>query len=210
MAPERGVITDRFGAILAGNQQHWRALFMKAMAPEPDVVLENFFRLVPLSDEEKARITQDLADHPGYIPVLLKDWLDWPDMAAIEVNTPNLPGVIVEEGASRTYPLGPVAAHAVGYVGRPNQQEAKQDAVLALPGMRVGRTGAEDADDLSLRGDPGFVQTETNVHGEVMRVVAQDAGTPGQTVALGMDAGLQQLAVQSLSLIHISEPTRPY
>ena len=198
VAPERGIITDRFGAILAGNQQHWRALFMKAMAPEPDVVLENFFRLVPLSDEEKVRITQDLADHPGYIPVLLKDWLDWPDMAAIEVNTPNLPGVIVEEGASRTYPLGPVAAHAVGYVGRPNQQEAKQDAVLALPGMRVGRTGAEDADDLSLRGDPGFVQTETNVHGEVMRVVAQDAGTPGQTVALGMDAGLQQLAVQSL------------
>ncbi len=198
VAPERGVITDRFGTILAGNQQHWRALFMKAMAPEPDAVLENFYRLVPLSDDEKARIAEDLADRPGYIPVLLKDWLDWPDMAAIEVNTPDLPGVIVEEGASRTYPLGPVAAHTVGYVGRPNQKEAKQDSVLALPGMRVGRTGAEDTDDLALRGAPGFVQTETNVHGEVMRVVAHDGGTPGQTVALGLDAGLQQLAVQSL------------
>lgn len=198
VAPERGVITDRFGTVIAGNQQHWRALFMKAMAPEPDAVLENFYRLVPLSDDEKTRITQDLSDRPGYIPVLLKDWLDWPDMAAIEVNTPNLPGVIVEEGASRTYPLGAIAAHAVGYVGRPNQKEAKQDSVLALPGMRVGRTGAEDTDDLALRGAPGFVQTETNVHGEVMRVVAHDAGTPGQSVALGMDAGLQQLAVQSL------------
>ncbi len=198
VAPERGVITDRFGTILAGNQQHWRALFMRAMAPEPDAVLDNFYRLVPLSDAEKARVAQDLADRPGYIPVLLKDWLDWPDMAAIEVNTPNLPGVIVEEGASRTYPLGPVAAHAVGYVGRPNQKEAQQDSVLALPGMRVGRTGAEDADDLALRGAPGFVQTETNVHGEVMRVVAHDNGTPGQSVALSMDAGLQQLAVQSL------------
>lgn len=198
VAPERGIITDRFGTALAGNQQHWRALFMRAMTPEPDLVLENFYRLVPLSDEEKARIAQDLSDRPGYIPVLLKDWLNWPDMAAIEVNTLNLPGVIVEEGASRTYPLGPTAAHAVGYVGRPNQKEAKQDAVLSLPGIRIGRTGAEDADDLSLRGSPGFVQTETNVHGEVMRVVAQDAGTPGQSVALGLDAGLQQLAVQSL------------
>ncbi|MBU6418510.1 MAG: penicillin-binding protein 2 [Proteobacteria bacterium] len=199
VAPERGIITDRFGAVLAGNQQHWNALFVKDMAPEPDVVLENFYRLIPLSDDEKARIQQDLAAHPGYIPVMLKDWLDWPDMAAIEVNTPNLPGVIVQAGSSRTYPLDRAAAHAVGYVGRPDQKEAAQNSVLALPGMRVGRTGAEDANDLSLRGAPGFVQTETNVRGEVMRVVAQDNGTPGDTVALGLDAGLQQFAVQSFA-----------
>ncbi|MGO9818579.1 MAG: penicillin-binding protein 2 [Acidocella sp.] len=198
VAPSRGLITDRFGTILAGNQQHWRALFMQALAPEPQAVLENFYKLVPLADDEKARIAQDLQDRPGYIPVLLKDWLDWPDMAAIEVNTPNLPGIVVEAGASRVYPLGPVVAHAVGYVGRPNQDEAKSDPVLALPGMRVGRTGAEDAQDDALRGTPGFVQTETNVHGEVVREVAQDNGTPGQTVTLGLDAGLQQLAVQSL------------
>ena len=199
VAPSRGLITDRFGTILAGNQQHWRALFMQALAPEPQAVLENFYKLVPLADDEKARIAQDLQDRPGYIPVLLKDWLDWPDMAAIEVNTPNLPGIVVEAGASRVYPLGPVVAHAVGYVGRPNQTEAKSDPVLALPGMRVGRTGAEDAQDDALRGTPGFVQTETNVHGEVVREVAQDNGTPGQTVTLGLDAGLQQLAVQSLA-----------
>ena len=57
------------------------------------------------SDDEKARIQADLADRPGYIPVLLKDYLDWPDMAALEVNTPDLPGVIVEVGASRVYRL---------------------------------------------------------------------------------------------------------
>jgi penicillin-binding protein 2 len=199
VAPERGLITDRFGTILAGNQQHWRALFMQALAPEPQAVLENFYKLVPLSDDEKARIAQDLQGRPGYIPVLLKDWLDWPDMAAIEVNTPNLPGIVVEAGASRVYPLGPTAAHVVGYVGRPNQNEAKTDPVLSLPGMRVGRTGAEDAQDAPLRGAPGFVQTETNVHGEVVREVAHDTGTPGQTVTLGLDAGLQNLAVQSLA-----------
>jgi len=101
VAPERGLITDRFGVILAGNQQHWRALFMQALAPDPAAVLDNFSRLVPLSPDERARIAGDLADRPGYIPVLLKDFLDWPDMAAIEVNTPDLPGVIVEVGASR-------------------------------------------------------------------------------------------------------------
>jgi penicillin-binding protein 2 len=87
----------------------------------------------------------------------------------------------------------------VGYVARPNRREASADTVLSLPGMRVGRTGAEDVQDDALRGQPGFVQTETNVHGALVREVAHDAGTPGQTVALSLDAGLQQLAVQSLA-----------
>ncbi len=198
VAPERGLITDRFGIVLAGNQQHWRALFMQAQAPDPKAVLDNFSRLVALSSEEQARIAADLADRPRYIPVLLKDYLDWPDMAAIEVNTPDLPGVIVEVGTSRIYPFGPSLAHAVGYVARPNQREVQADTVLALPGMRIGRTGAEAAQDLVLRGTPGFMQTETNVHGEIVREVAHDPGVPGETVALAIDSGLQALAVQGL------------
>jgi penicillin-binding protein 2 len=198
VAPERGLITDRFGVILAGNQQHWRALFMQAEVPDPAAVLDNFAKLVPLSPDERTRIETDLGNRPRYIPVLLKDFLEWPEMAAIEVNTPNLPGVIVEVGASRVYPFGPALAHTVGYVARPNLAEAKTDTVLALPGMRIGRTGAEAAQDQALRGEPGFVQTETNVHGEIVRQVAHDSGTPGQIVTLALDSGLQSLAVQSL------------
>ncbi len=197
-APERGLITDRFGVVLAGNQQHWRALFMAAQAPDPASVLDNFAKLVPLDADERARIAADIGGRPGYIPVLLKDYLEWPEMAALEVNTPNLPGVIVEVGTSRVYPFGAGFAHPVGYVARPDQAEAKANNVLALPGMRVGRSGAEAANDDVLRGSPGYVQTETNVHGEVVRQVAHDNGIPGQTVALSLDSGMQTLAVQAL------------
>ncbi len=197
-APERGLITDRFGVILAGNQQHWRALFMQAQAPDPQAVLANFAKLVALSDDERDRIAQDLADRPRYIPVLLKDFLAWPEMAALEVNTPDLPGVVVEVGNSRVYPFGPALAHAVGYVARPNPREVKADTVLALPGMRIGRAGAEAGLDLPMRGQPGFVQTETNVHGEIVRQVAHDAGTTGDTVALAIDSNLQAAALARL------------
>ncbi len=197
-APERGLITDRFGVILAGNQQHWRALFMQAQAPDPQAVLDNFSKLVALSDDERERIAQDLADRPRYIPVLLKDFLEWPEMAALEVNTPDLPGVVVEVGTSRIYPFGAALAHAVGYVARPNPREVKADTVLALPGMRIGRAGAEAGMDSPLRGQPGFVQTETNVHGEIVRQVAHDAGTTGNTVALAIDSNLQNAALARL------------
>jgi penicillin-binding protein 2 len=76
VAPERGLITDRFGVILAGNQQHWRALFMAAQAPDVQTVLDNFSKLVPLSDDERSRIMADLGDRPQYIPVMLKDFLE--------------------------------------------------------------------------------------------------------------------------------------
>jgi penicillin-binding protein 2 len=106
--------------------------------------------------------------------------------------------VVIEVGTNRFYPFGPALAHAVGYVGRPNREEAKSDTVLALPGMRIGRIGAEAGQDLPLRGSPGFIQTETNVHGEVVRDVASDSGTAGQTIALAIDTGLQTLALQRL------------
>ncbi|MHB1303440.1 MAG: penicillin-binding protein 2 [Acidiphilium sp.] len=198
LAPLRGLITDRYGAVLAGNKQHWRALFMMVQAPDPDAVIAKFAEIVGISDAERQRIARDVSGKPRYIPVVLKDYLDWSDMARIEVHATDLPGVFVDVGATRVYPMGSAASHTIGYVARPTQAQAKDDPVLALPGMRVGRSGVEKARDTALRGAPGLVQTEVNVHGTVVRVLDRDNGTQGKTVQLTLDAGLQALAAQKL------------
>lgn len=199
LAPERGLIIDRSGVPLATNKQHWRALFMAVQAPDPKAILARFASLIALSPDEQARIAHDIGSKPRYVPVLLKDYLDWPDMARIEVHALELPGVFVDVGASRVYPLGAAAAHLIGYVGRPTPSQAADNPVLALPGARIGRAGVERARDLALRGSPGFVQTEVNMHGEVVRDLARDNGTPGQTVQLSLDAELQALAAEKLA-----------
>lgn len=199
LAPLRGVITDRTGLILAGNKQHWRALFMMIQAPDPEAVIDQFAHLIPLSPAERTRIAHDIAGKPRYVPVLLKDYLDWSDMAKIEVNATALPGVFVDVGASRTYPLGDITSHTIGYVARPTQAQAQDNPVFALPGMRVGRAGVERARDDALRGNPGIVQTEVNAHGTVIRVLDRDNGTQGATVQLTLDAGLQRLAAEQLA-----------
>jgi penicillin-binding protein 2 len=198
LAPLRGMITDRHGVILAGNKQHWRALFMMVEAPDPDAVIEKFATLIALSDGERDRIASDIAGKPRYVPVLLKDYLDWSDMAKIEVNATDLPGVLVDVGASRVYPMGAIMSHTVGYVARPTPAQAALSPVFALPGMRVGRAGAERGRDDALRGDPGIVQTEVNAHGTVVRVLDRDNGTQGETLQLTVDAQLQSLAAQQL------------
>lgn len=199
LAPMRGLITDRHGAILAGNKQHWRALFMMIQTPDPAAVIDRFGELISLSQAERRRIERDISGKPRYIPVLLKDYLDWSEMARIEVHAIELPGVFVDVGASRVYPLGDATSHTIGYVARPTQAQAAANPVLALPGMRVGRAGVEQARDAVLRGAPGAMQTEVNARGAVVRVLDRDNGTQGQTVQLTLDAGLQSLAARKLA-----------
>ena len=78
MAPERGLITDRTGALLADNQQRWRALFLMASQADPQAIIARFDLLVGLSDTERARIALILAGPPYYEPIVLKHDLDWP------------------------------------------------------------------------------------------------------------------------------------
>lgn len=199
LAPERGLIIDRTGALLAGNRQHWRALFLMTDAHDPQEVIARFSSLVSLSPSERARIDAWLAGPPQYLPVTLKNDLDWAEMARLEVQATRLPGVIIDRGFSRYYPLGAIAAHTVGYVIRPSQAAVKSQPVLALPGARIGGSGIEQARNGALMGIPGVVETEVDALGSVVRVLDRDSGRQGKTVALTIDAELQRTAVATLN-----------
>ena len=119
-------------------------------------------------------------------------------MAAIEVNAPDLPGILVDVGTTRIYPYGEHLAHGVGYVAPPNDADVSSDPLLALPGLRIGRAGMEKYHDLALRGRPGAVQLEVNAVGRVIRELDRQEGVQGDDVGLTIDAGLQQSVVTML------------
>lgn len=197
-APPRGRILDRFGVPLAGNKLNWRALLTAEQTASVDDTLEAFARVVPLADHERARIDRDLRRHRKFIPVILREFLTWEEMARIEVNAPDLPGVYVDVGTTRLYPQGPALAHVVGYVAPPNDADMGEDPMLALPGLRIGRAGMERAHDERLRGKAGAVQLEVNAVGRVIRELDRAEGTPGQDVALTIDVGLQNAVLNRL------------
>jgi len=191
IAPPRGRLLDRFGTVIAGNRQNWRALLIAEQADDVGVTLDAFARYIPLADHERARIDRELRRRRRYIPIILREFLTWEDMARIEVNAPELPGVMVDVGTTRQYPLGPQLAHVVGYVAPPNEADAAEDTMLALPGMRVGRAGMERTHDAILRGRAGAVQLEVNAVGRVIRELDRQEGTQGRDVTLTIDAALQ-------------------
>ncbi len=198
IAPVRGTILDRFGTVVADNKQNWRALLVAEQAPDVGRTLDRFSRIVPLDARARARIRRDLRRNRRFIPVLVQDFLTWEQMAEIEENAPDLPGILVDVGESRTYPFGPTLAHLVGYVAPPTPADVTADPALALPGMRVGRTGVEKFRERDLRGTAGAVQMEVNAYGRVIRELARQEGTPGAEVTLTIDTALQQVAMDRL------------
>jgi penicillin-binding protein 2 len=198
IAPPRGRILDRFGVILGGNITNWRAELVAEQANNVTATLDAFSAILPLSEWERGRIERELHRHRKFIPVLLREFLTWDEMAAIEVNAPDLPGIVVDSGTTRHYPFGEKMAHVVGYVAPPNEDDVAEDPLLALPGLRIGRAGMEKYHDIALRGRAGAVQLEVNAVGRVIRELDRQEGIQGEDVGLTIDAGLQEAVLNVL------------
>ncbi|HUC16637.1 MAG TPA: penicillin-binding protein 2 [Acetobacteraceae bacterium] len=198
MAPPRGEIHDRNGTLLAGNKPHWRALLMVEETADTKASLAAFARLIPLDPAERERIAHAIQIRQPFIPVLLRDYLSWEEMAQLAVNAPELPGIVVDVGTTRFYPFGPDFAHLVGYVGPPARSQLANAPVLSLPGMRVGKSGVELERNQPLTGLPGVMRFEVDALGRVIRDLSRDPGMPGETVRLHVDAGLQRLMAARL------------
>ena len=198
MAAPRGRILDRFGTVVGGNKLNWRALLIADQTGDVDATLDAFNQVVPLADHERARVDRELHRGRRFIPIVVREFLSWDDMSRIEVNAPDLPGILVDVGTSRLYPEGPALAHVVGYVAPPSDADMGEDPILALPGIRVGRAGVEKFHELKLRGRAGAVQMEVNASGRVIRELDRQEGTQGQDVGLTIDMDLQTQVMKRL------------
>ncbi len=203
LAPSRGTIVDRYGTNLARNERNFRALLVAEQTPSLERTLDALQTIVPLSDEELQRVARDVARKRGFVPVLLRDNLTWEQVAAIEVHAPDLPGVSIDIGDVRTYPLGPAATHLLGYVGAVAERNLKadRDPVLSLPGFKVGKNGVEQQHEQRLRGVAGTAQVEVNAVGRAVRELARDDARTGGKLTLTLDAELQTLAYEKLAPI---------
>jgi penicillin-binding protein 2 len=190
--PPRGRVLDRTGRVVAGNRLNWRALLVAEQTQDVGATLETFSRIVPLQEHERARIERELRRRRRFVPVTVREFLSWEEMARIEVNAPDLPGILIDVGTTRQYPEAAHLAHMVGYVAPPAERDMDGDPLLELPGIRVGRSGLERHHDQVLRGRAGAVQLEVNAVGRVIRELERREGVPGQDVQISVDAELQK------------------
>ncbi len=201
LAPPRGRIIDRFGVPLADNKQNYRVMLVSedTRGLGVDGALDLLDEIVPMSPGERRRVLKEVRRNRSFVPVTLRENLEWEEVARIEVNAPDLPGVMIDEGQSRFYPYGKNLAHVLGYVSAVSEREKTGDRLLELPGFRTGKSGIEKIHDLSLRGSGGSSEVEVNAYGRVIRELNRREGLPGAEVRMTIDVGLQQAATKRLS-----------
>ncbi len=193
LPPPRGRIVDRFGVPMANNQQNYRVLLNAKDAKDVEETLDILGKIISITPGERRRILREIKRNSRYVPATVRENLDWNEVARVEVNAPDLPGINIDVGQSRYYPYGANTAHVLGYVAAVAPEEVGGDPLLGLPGFRIGKSGIEKIHDLQLRGTGGSSQVEVNAFGHVIRELTRQDGQPGEEVALTIDLELQNM-----------------
>lgn len=199
LAP-RGYIYDRNGVKLAENKKTFQAVLIKEQADDYKKTLDKFNLLLPLEDDERARIERDISRRRAFMPVRVKDNLTFEEMSLLQVNAPDLPGIVIEEGINRYYGAGEASTHVVGYVSLLNDKDLegdKENPLFDLPGYRIGRLGIEQAFEEKLQGTPGVRKTEVNAFGRSVRVLEDTPPVAGEDIHLTIDNRLQKFALDA-------------
>ncbi|MCC7273953.1 MAG: penicillin-binding protein 2 [Alphaproteobacteria bacterium] len=199
LPPPRGRVVDRFGDPVAVNHEDYRLVLVPEQIGDLDKALDIIDRIVPLGEIERRRVLRETRRKRGFVPILVRGNLTWDEVARIEVNAVDLPGVAIDPGLTRHYPQGAVMSHVVGYVAAVAEHELTGDPLLELPDFRIGKNGIERHRELDLRGAAGASEVEVNAYGRVIRELGRQDGRPGEEVTLTVDLGLQRYVTDRLA-----------
>ena len=202
IAPDRGLIFDRKGVLIAKNDQNYRIVMIREQAGDADMVLDRLAELIPLPPERRERVLKDMRQRSAFVPVTVAEHLTWKEFSLVSANAPALPGVITEVGLTRSYPFDENYAHIAGYVGPVSESDLSRmedpDPLFQIPRYPIGKTGVERNLEESLRGAAGTRQIEVNSTGRIMRELGRNAAEAGKDVQLTIDTELQAYAMERL------------
>ncbi|MFN8543816.1 MAG: penicillin-binding protein 2 [Candidatus Binatia bacterium] len=196
----RGIVYDRNGEILIDNRASFDIVFVPEDARNRTAVLANLATYVGEPEVELVKALHAPSKRPPYEGIVLRRDVEWQTVVALETHQLDLPGVTLRVGPRRYYPLGPIAAHLLGYVGEVSEHELGSWAEEAgyVRGDMVGKAGLERALDIELRGAAGGQQVEVDALGRRVRALGGQPDVPGNNLTLTLDRDLQETAERAL------------
>jgi len=195
IAPNRGLIYDRNGILLADNFPSYRLEITAEQVDDMPSTLMELEEIIHIRAIDRDRFDKLQARKPRFEAVPLRFHLGDEEVARFAVNRHRFPGVEIKAGLARHYPLGKLAVHAIGYVGRIDEQSLKKIDTSNYSGTtHIGKTGVERTYEKSLHGQVGFRQVETTAQGRVVRILKRTPPVPGENLYLTLDSRLQAVA----------------
>ena len=204
VAPNRGLIYDRNGVLLAEN----KAIYTLEIIPEEVKNLKESVtkvsELLDISIEKQQSFFDSIKRKRRFKPVELHSRLSDQQVALFSVNQHLFPGMFIDARLKRYYPFADLTTHELGYVARINRrdvikldQQGKSENYAATHG--IGKLGIEKYYEDILHGTIGHQEVEINNQGRIIRTLEFSPPIPGKDLTLTLDIELQMIAKRALA-----------
>jgi penicillin-binding protein 2 len=203
IVPNRGLIVDRNGVVLASNYSAYTLeITPSKLEANLDSVIDELSKLVTIEAKDKKRFKRLLEESKNFSSVPIRTRLTDDEVARFTAQRFRFPGVEVQARLFRQYPLGETASHVLGYIGRINQAEAKvieagDDAANYTGTDHIGKEGVEKSYERQLHGQTGYEEVERSAGGRAIRTLSRTAPTPGSNLILSLDIELQKVVEEA-------------
>lgn len=203
IVPNRGLILDRNGVVLARNYSAYTLEITPSKVGNLDDTIDQLAEFIDIQSKDRRRFKKLLEESKNFESLPIRTRLSDEEVARFIARRYRFPGVDIKARLFRQYPFGEVAAHAIGYIGRINQREMEkieEDDELAANYRgteHIGKTGLEQSYEQDLHGVSGFEQVEVDASGRAVRSLSRTPPVPGNNLQLTIDIELQKIAEQA-------------
>jgi len=198
LPPTRGLIFDREGVVMANNLPSYRLEIIREQVEDIDITLQRLQRYIKISEQDLKRFNQASKRRRPFESIPLKLNLNDDEVARLAVNLHQYDGVEINARLTRNYPQGEHAVHALGYVGRIDENDLNQvDEVNYAGSSHIGKLGLEKYYESELHGRVGVQQVEVNAKGRTLRVLSETPPVQGNNLYLTIDSKLQKAAEEA-------------
>lgn len=198
IVPNRGLIEDRNGVVLASNYSAYTLEIMPSKVENLEDTIARLGEIVEIQPRDKRRFKRLREESKNFESVPIRTRLSDDEVARFAAQRYRFPGVDIKARLFRSYPYGEVGSHVIGYIGRINQAEKEAIEDREEEGNYrgtdyIGKLGVEQSFESQLHGTTGVEQMETSAGGRAVRRLASNPATPGNIVMLSLDIGLQKM-----------------
>lgn len=202
IVPNRGLIFDRNGVVLAHNFFVYTLEITPSKVENLDATISAIAQIVEVSDSDRKRFKKLRAQSRNFESIPIRTHLNETEAAKFAVSRYRFPGVEIKSRLYRNYPQGKSGVHVVGYIGRINDSDIKtlekSENISNYKGSdHIGKSGVEQSYETRLHGTTGFQQVEIDADGQAVRVLSSTPPVPGDNLYLSIDSKLQQIAEQA-------------
>ncbi|MDT9001024.1 penicillin-binding protein 2 [Paucibacter sp. APW11] len=203
IVPNRGLIKDRNGIVLASNYSAYTLEITPSKVVDLELTIDELAGVVEIQPRDRKRFKRLLEESKNFESLPIRTKLSDTEVARFAAQRFRFPGVDIKARLFRSYPMGEVGSHLLGYIGRINQTEKKamddwseEDLANYRGTEYIGKLGLEQSYERELHGSTGFEEMETSAAGRAVRRLAHQPPTPGNTLMLSIDIRLQALVEQ--------------